>query len=190
MVPVVLFNGETQREMNIGDVELNPTPEYKPFQILLSRKMKISPDQISIHLLRSKPNPQPTDYNRRRNGKVDFGLICRHKGQIFLVVIKRYRRSSKTIRGIADFFSSERYLSLPARIRLTPESIVFIRRNHQWVELSDYFVARFFSLPEEMRVMPKNIVITGRYQVPLYKIGINLPRNSTRTKTVVPMLRR
>ncbi|KAL3642754.1 hypothetical protein CASFOL_013569 [Castilleja foliolosa] len=167
-VPVVFLDGGGEREMNIGDVEINPTLEYKPFQIMLSHKMRISPNQISLHLLHRKPYPQPTDnnYDRRRNNgyKADLGLICRsNKERCFLVVIKRYRRSSRSADKLADFLSSERYLSLPPRMRLMPENIVMIRSSYECIELVDFFVERYLSLPPRMRMLPKNMVLLRRY---------------------------
>ncbi|KAL0309449.1 UNVERIFIED_CONTAM: hypothetical protein Sradi_5887200 [Sesamum radiatum] len=54
--PVLFFDGE--REMNIGDVKINPTLEYKPFQLMLSQKIGISPNQISIYLVDRRNNPK------------------------------------------------------------------------------------------------------------------------------------
>ncbi|KAL3621562.1 hypothetical protein CASFOL_036474 [Castilleja foliolosa] len=150
MVPLVFFDGE--REMNIGDVEINPTMEHKPFKIMLSQKMRISPNSVSIHIVHRKPYPEATDYDCRRTpmtGKANFGLICRHKDRCFLVVLKRNQRS-KTFSGLPDFLSSERYLSLPPRTRLVPENMVLIRSNYRCVEISDFFVERY-DLPPRMR---------------------------------------
>ncbi|GFP86525.1 hypothetical protein PHJA_000796300 [Phtheirospermum japonicum] len=131
--PVVFFDGE--REMNIGDVKINPTLEYKPFQLMLSQKIGISPNQISIYLVDRKRNPKaPFTEDRRRipiTGKVNFGLICRQKDCCFLVVLKRSRKSrNRREREFADFLSESNF-SQPPQMRSMPENLVLLRRDQQ-----------------------------------------------------------
>ncbi|EYU18125.1 hypothetical protein ABFS82_10G062100 [Erythranthe guttata] len=146
--PVLFFDGE--REMNIGDVKIHPTLEYKPFQLMLSQKIGISPNQISIylvHLPRSN-HKSPFPEERRRipiTGKVNFGLICRQRDCCFLVVLKRSRKSrnrrERTANAVefADFlleneFSPPRIRSLPV-----PENLILLRRNQAAPPLYDQF---------------------------------------------------
>ncbi|KAL3642748.1 hypothetical protein CASFOL_013563 [Castilleja foliolosa] len=134
--PVVFFDGE--REMNIGDVKINPTLEYKQFQVMLSQKIGVSPNQISIYLVDRKRNPKSSFTGDRRRtpitGKVNFGLICHQKDCCFLVVLKRSRRSrnrrERTFNGedFADFWSESDFSS-PPRIQLMPQNVVLVRRN-------------------------------------------------------------
>ncbi|KAG6433879.1 hypothetical protein SASPL_105498 [Salvia splendens] len=135
--PVVFFDGE--REMNIGEVRVNPTLEYKPFQHMLSQKIGISPNQISIYLVDRRKNPKsPFSEDRRRipiTGKVNFALICRQKECCFLVVLKRSRKSrnrrEKAMTGLdlADLLPGSEF-PRPA-MHLAPENLVLLRRNQQ-----------------------------------------------------------
>ncbi|KAL6507779.1 hypothetical protein OROGR_023974 [Orobanche gracilis] len=134
--PVVFFDGE--REMNIGDVKINPTLEYKPFQLMLSQRIGISPNQISIYLVDRRRNPKtPLSEDRRRvpiTGKVNFGLVCRQKNCCFLVVLKRSRkwryRRERTINGVdlGDFFSESEF-SPPPQMHSMSGKLVLLRRN-------------------------------------------------------------
>ncbi|KAI3447402.1 hypothetical protein Pfo_004067 [Paulownia fortunei] len=133
--PVVFFDGE--REMNIGDVKIDPTLEYKPFQLMLSQKIGISPNQISIYLVDRKKSPKsPFSEDRRRipiTGKVNFGLICRQKECCFLVILKRSRKSrnrrERMINGVefADFWPENDFP--PTSVHLVPENLILLRRN-------------------------------------------------------------
>ncbi|GER29007.1 tRNA(Ile)-lysidine synthase [Striga asiatica] len=134
--PVVFFDGE--REIEIGDVKINPTLEYKPFQHMLSQKIGISPNQMSIYLVyRGRNQRPPFSEDRRRipiTGKVNFGLICRQKDCSFLVVLKRSRKSrsrrERTMSGV-DFhgFFSDNEFSQPPQMHPVPENLVLLRRN-------------------------------------------------------------
>lgn len=144
--PVVFFDGE--KEMNIGDVRINPTLEYKPFQHMLSRKIGISPNQISIYLVdRWKSPKSPFSEDRRRipiTGKVNFNLICRQKDCCFLVVLKRSRkarnRRERAMNGL-DFadVSPEREFSRPA-MHSAPDNLILLRRNQQVPSFHDQIV--------------------------------------------------
>ncbi|KAG6437192.1 hypothetical protein SASPL_102103 [Salvia splendens] len=135
--PVVFFDGE--REMNIGEVRVDPTLEYKPFQLMLSQKIGISPNQISIYLVDRRKNPKsPFSEDRRRipiTGKVNFALICRQKECCFLVVLKRSRKSrnrrEKAMTGLdlADLLPGSEF-PRPA-MHLAPENLILLRRNQQ-----------------------------------------------------------
>ncbi|PIM98634.1 hypothetical protein CDL12_28881 [Handroanthus impetiginosus] len=129
--PVVFFDGE--REMNIGEVKIHPTLEYKPFQHMLSQKIGISPNQISIYLIFRKKNPNwPFSEDRRRipiTGKVNFALICRQKDCSFLVVLKRSRKSrnrrERMIEGVE--FSDNEFS--PPMMHSVPENLMLLRRD-------------------------------------------------------------
>ncbi|KAM3357384.1 hypothetical protein P3S68_020314 [Capsicum galapagoense] len=90
--PVVFYDGE--REMNIGSIHIYPLLQFKAFQLMLSQRIGISPNQISIYLCDRKINSKLED--RRRipvTGKANFGIICREIDCFFLVVLKRSRKS-------------------------------------------------------------------------------------------------
>lgn len=135
--PVVFFDGE--REMNIGDVKINPTLEYKPFQHMLSQKIGISPNQISIYLVDRRKHPKsPFSEDRRRipiTGKVNFGLICRQKDCCFLVVLKRSRkarnRRERAMSGLdlSDLLPESEFPRPP--MHSVPDNLILLRRNQQ-----------------------------------------------------------
>ncbi|KAL3646939.1 hypothetical protein CASFOL_009483 [Castilleja foliolosa] len=138
--PVVFFNGE--REMDIGDVRINPALEYKPFQLMLSQRIGISPNQISTYLVNRKNSfKSPLSGDRRRvpiTGKTNFGSICRQKDCCFLVILKRSRKSrsrrERMINGgggggveFADILPENGFSPTPTR--LTSENVVLLRRR-------------------------------------------------------------
>ncbi|CAI9765914.1 unnamed protein product [Fraxinus pennsylvanica] len=128
--PVVFFDGE--REMNIGSVNIDAAMQYKPFQLMLSHKIGISPNQISIYLVAQQRNSKFED--RRRipiTGKVNFALISREKDCCFLVVLKRSRKSrNRRVRmnglEFADFLPEYDYSPEPEPER---ENLILLRRN-------------------------------------------------------------
>ncbi|GFP82674.1 hypothetical protein PHJA_000410500 [Phtheirospermum japonicum] len=138
--PVVFFDGE--REMDIGDVRINPALEYKPFQLMLSQRIGISPNQISTYLVnRKNSHNSPLSGDRRRmpiTGKVNFGSICRQKDCCFLVILKRSRKSRNRRErminasggGGVEFagISPENRFS-PTPVILAPENLVLLRRG-------------------------------------------------------------
>lgn len=126
--PVVFFDGE--REMDIGDVRISPALEYKSFQLMLSEKIGISPNQISIYLVNRRRNQKsPFSDDRRRipvTGKANFGAICRLKECCFLVILKRSRKSrSRRERMIAG----ADFVSRTAPFRLAPDHLILLRRS-------------------------------------------------------------
>ncbi|KZV15639.1 hypothetical protein F511_38639 [Dorcoceras hygrometricum] len=132
---VVFYDGE--REMNIGNVQINPALEYKPFQLMLSQMIGISPNQISIYLVDRKKNQAlPFTEDRRRipiTGKVNFGLICRQKNCYFLVVLKRSRKSRNRRERIGDIVEysdciTENQFSPPPE-HLVPDKLILLRRD-------------------------------------------------------------
>lgn len=176
--PVVFFDGE--REMNIGDVKINPTLEYKPFQQMLSQKIGISPNQISIYLVDRKKNPKsPFSEDRRRipiTGKVNFGLICRQKDCCFLVVLKRSRKSrnrrERTINGLefADFLPENEF-SRPT-MHSVPENLILLRRNQQLPfhdQITQSELADLNDRLQSFRVQREN------YQMAMAKGNLNSP---------------
>lgn len=131
--PVAFFDGE--REMDIGDVRINPAMEYKSFQLMLSGMIGISPNQISIYLVNRKRNrkSQFSDDRRRTpvTGKANFGAICRQKECCFLVILKRSRKSrsrrERTITSSGGFACENE--SSPAPVRPVPEQLILLRRS-------------------------------------------------------------
>lgn len=133
--PVAFFDGE--KEINIGSVKINPALQYKPFQLMLSQKIGISPNQISIYLVDTRKVPAlPFPEYRRRipiTGKVNFGLICRQKDCRFLVVLKRSRKSrnrrERVTNGVEfsdDFILDRIEFSSPPP---PPKSLILLKRN-------------------------------------------------------------
>ncbi|KAJ7971665.1 DNA-directed RNA polymerase subunit beta like, partial [Quillaja saponaria] len=87
---VIFFDG--QNEIFIGDIVVYPSTNYKDFQLALSQKIGISPNQFSVYLT-SKKNSSP-EYTRRIpiTSTFNFGSIGREKDMFFLVVMKISRR--------------------------------------------------------------------------------------------------
>ncbi|KAL3642749.1 hypothetical protein CASFOL_013564 [Castilleja foliolosa] len=162
-VPVVFFDGEM--EMNIGDVKISPTLEYKPFQIMLSQKIGISPNQISIYLIDLTRNPDSTFRGNRRRipitGKVNFSLICLQRDCCFLVVLKRPRRSrirrERTFQGPdLPYLLPDSNFSLPPLVPLTPENMFLMSTNYQ-VPLYDHITQPGLEyLNNRLRVQSEN----------------------------------
>lgn len=74
--PVIFFDGE--REINIGNIRIQPTLLFKAFQLVLSERIGISPNQISIFLCDRKGSK----FENRKiliTGKSNFTLISREK---------------------------------------------------------------------------------------------------------------
>nr|GMD46295.1 Deoxyguanosinetriphosphate triphosphohydrolase-like protein [Ipomoea batatas] len=124
----VFFDGE--QEIGIGDVCVNPMMDFKAFQLMLSQRIGISPNQISIYLCSRK-------VDRRKipiTGKVNFALIAREKDCYFLAVLKRSRKSrnrkAKMNGGggaVVDYgdYLSENDLAVSPQ----PENLILLRRN-------------------------------------------------------------
>ncbi|KAG8374040.1 hypothetical protein BUALT_Bualt11G0089600 [Buddleja alternifolia] len=139
--PVVLFDGE--REMNIGNVRISPAMEYKQFQLMLSQKIGISPNQFSIYLIERKnnsnSNPQsPFTEEWRRipiTGKVNFAYICSQQKCCFLAVLRRSRKSrnrkERMINGVysADFLPETVFT--PPPVRPVPANLILLRRSQE-----------------------------------------------------------
>ncbi|KAL3532163.1 hypothetical protein ACH5RR_005684 [Cinchona calisaya] len=124
--PVILYDGE--REINIGDIRIQPMLEFKTFQMMISQRIGISPNQISIYLVHHSSSPE----ERRKTpitSKANFALIVRQKNCFFLVVLKRSRKSrSRNLRPIGtdfgDYLLDNDFLPSPP-----PENVVLLRRS-------------------------------------------------------------
>ncbi|KAL0346973.1 UNVERIFIED_CONTAM: hypothetical protein Scaly_1713300 [Sesamum calycinum] len=180
--PVLFFDGE--REMNIGDVKINPTLEYKPFQLMLSQKIGISPNQISIYLVDRRNNPKsPFSEDRRRipiTGKVNFGLICRQKDCCFLVVLKRSRKSrnrrERPMNGVElpDFLPDNEF-SAPS-MHTVPENLILLRRNQRvplYDQITQSELADLNERLQSLRVQREN------YQMAMAKGNLSSPNLSS-----------
>ncbi|CDP10606.1 unnamed protein product [Coffea canephora] len=131
--PVIFYDGE--REINIGDIRVQPMLEFKTFQMMISQKIGISPNQISIYLVHHSSLAE----ERRKTpitGKVNFALIIRQKDCFFLVVLKRSRKSrNRKLRpngvDFCDYLSDNDFLPSPP-----PENVVLLRRNQAEVNMN------------------------------------------------------
>ncbi|KAK4414774.1 hypothetical protein Salat_2584300 [Sesamum alatum] len=180
--PVVFFDGE--REMNIGDVKINPTLEYKPFQLMLSQKIGISPNQISIYLVDRRNSPKSSFLEDRRRipitGKVNFGLICRQKDCCFLVVLKRSRKSrnrrERAMNGVEfpDFLTDHEF-SAPS-MHTVPENLILLRRNQRvpfYDQITQSELADLNERLQSLRVQREN------YQMAMAKGNLSSPNLSS-----------
>ncbi|KAK3226994.1 hypothetical protein Dsin_006856 [Dipteronia sinensis] len=84
--PVIFFDGD--REINIGNVVVHPSLDYKSLQSTFSRKIGLSPNQFSVFLADRK-----TSRKIPITGKANFSAISREKDCLFLVVMRSSRDS-------------------------------------------------------------------------------------------------
>lgn len=131
--PVIFFGGD--REINIGNIRIQPTLVFKPFQLMLSERIGISPNQISIYLCDCKGKFE----DRRKipiTGKANFEVISREKNCFFLVVMKRSRkaRNRKAKPNGVEFgeFLKENAFSQHFS---SSENLILLRRNQPEVNL-------------------------------------------------------
>ncbi|KAL3536035.1 hypothetical protein ACH5RR_004496 [Cinchona calisaya] len=131
--PVIFYDGE--REINIGEIRVQPMLEFKTFQMMISQKIGISPNQISIYLVHHSSSPE----ERRKTpitGKVNFSFIIRQKDCFFLVILKRsrkWRKNRKLTPNEIDFsdYLLEDYLPSPSS-----ENVILLRRNQQEMNMN------------------------------------------------------
>ncbi|CAN4109458.1 unnamed protein product [Withania somnifera] len=81
--PVIFFDSE--REVNVGNIRIQPTFVFKPFQLMISERIGISPNQISIYLCDRKGGCSEFEDRRRIpvTGKANFAMISREKNCFF-----------------------------------------------------------------------------------------------------------
>ncbi|KAL5742073.1 hypothetical protein ACOSP7_028805 [Xanthoceras sorbifolium] len=84
--PVMFFDGD--REINIGNVVVHPSLDYKSLQSIFSRKIGLSPNQFSIFLADRK-----TSRKIPITSKANFSAIYWEKDCFFLVVMRSWRDS-------------------------------------------------------------------------------------------------
>nr|DAD18888.1 TPA_asm: hypothetical protein HUJ06_020351 [Nelumbo nucifera] len=130
--PVVFFDGE--RNIDLDNINVHPSMEFKKFQSFMSQKIGISPHQISVSLIRWKPSKSPPG-NRRKipiTEKVDFSAILGEKDCFFYVTLmKRSRRErrGKPRRTLEE----ENYLSPhpidSAQEKAPPPKKILLRRD-------------------------------------------------------------
>ena len=146
--PVAFYDGE--REINIGNVRIHPSLDYKTFQSILSQKIGISANQITIYLVEGKRSKFSPEIHRKIliTGKANFSVIAReaNKECFFLVVLKRSRRDRRRNKPKQSSVELGEYLPESAFLRPQwPENILLLRRNQNQNEtdlinskLSDY----------------------------------------------------
>lgn len=122
--PVMFFDGE--RDINIGDIKVHPMLEFKTLQVMMSQKIGISPNQISIYLY-----DQKTGQRTPITSKVNFSVVVCKKDCFFYVVLKRSRKSKarKLLRSngldYGDYLLDNDY-SPPS----PSDNVILLRRNH------------------------------------------------------------
>lgn len=124
-VPVVFSDGE--RETDIGNVVVHPSLEFKTFQLIMSRKIGISPQQFSAFLA----GPE----TRRKipiTAKFNFAAVSPEEDCFFLVVLKRSKRERRrrTRREAReDEYYGSRMSVVQRTIKKVPENVMLLRRN-------------------------------------------------------------
>ncbi|KAK1429276.1 hypothetical protein QVD17_11482 [Tagetes erecta] len=92
--PVILYNRE--RQINVGDIEINPTTDFHSFRTILKQMTGISYNNLTSYLVESRTSETQSD--RRKlliTSKTDFNILMREKNAYFLVVLKRSRRERR-----------------------------------------------------------------------------------------------
>ncbi|KAI3747980.1 hypothetical protein L6452_10765 [Arctium lappa] len=112
--PVVLYNGE--HRINVGNVEIHPTLDYKQFRIVLNQMIGISYNNLTTYLIDNRREAiQPEQRKILITGKVNLSGLVREKTCYFLVVLKRSRRDRRRKHNYKQIGAD-----LPPRHRFTP----------------------------------------------------------------------
>ncbi|WOG91130.1 hypothetical protein DCAR_0310378 [Daucus carota subsp. sativus] len=85
-LPVSFYDGN--HEFNIGQIKLHPSLDYKALQSLLSQRIGISPNQMSIYLVDINNTPKRKTLV---TNKASFNLILQEQNCTLLVILKRSR---------------------------------------------------------------------------------------------------
>ncbi|KAM3339857.1 hypothetical protein P3S68_029726 [Capsicum galapagoense] len=129
--PVIFYDGE--REVNVGNIKIQPTLEFKPFQLMISQRIGVSPNQISIYLCDRRSGGGSKYEDRRRmpvTGKANFALISREKSCFFLVVLKRSRKARNRKVKPKDGVEFGEFL------KENVSNLILLRRNQPEMNLS------------------------------------------------------
>lgn len=126
---VIFFDGE--REIDVGPVTIYPSLNHKAFQSILSQKIGISPNQMSIYLA-DRRNPKLPYENRNKvliTGRASFERLCRERDRVILVVLKRSRRDRRRRR--ARHSTSNEYTEYLSGNYFSPApgKVILLRRN-------------------------------------------------------------
>ncbi|KAL1813343.1 hypothetical protein ACET3Z_023408 [Daucus carota] len=120
LFPLAFYDGEC--ELKIGHVSINSSLDYKAFQQILSQKIGISPNQMSIYLVDRKKSKLYHQDQRKVliTGRASFRLILKEKDCAVLVVLKRSRRDRRRRSKLGNVESS---------YCIDPENFILLRRN-------------------------------------------------------------
>lgn len=133
LFPLAFYDGEC--ELKIGHVDIRSSLDYKSFQQVLSQKIGISPNQMSIYLVDRKKSKQYHQDQRKIliTGRASFRLILKEKDCAILVVLKRSRRDRRRRSKLGNVESS---------YCVEPENFILLRRNMP--ELVNHSVLPYF----------------------------------------------
>ncbi|KAK1391537.1 hypothetical protein POM88_010593 [Heracleum sosnowskyi] len=102
LLPLSFYDGKC--EINIGQVKIDTSVDYKAFQSILSQKIGISPNQMSIYFVDRSNNPNLMHQRRILiTGKASFNLILQGKDCTVLVVLKRSRKVRRQNSKLSNF---------------------------------------------------------------------------------------
>lgn len=120
LFPLAFYDGEC--ELKIGHVNIHSSLDYKSFQQILSQKIGISPNQMSIYLVdRNKSKLYHQDQKKILiTGRASFRLILKEKDCAVLVVLKRSRRDRRRRSKLGNVESS---------YGVEPENFILLRRD-------------------------------------------------------------
>ncbi|GMH09994.1 hypothetical protein Nepgr_011835 [Nepenthes gracilis] len=123
---VIFFDGD--REIDIGNVVVQPSMQFKTFQSMISQKIGISPHQITIYFEKSSSPSSFKSYRRIPiTSKFNFASIVAERNCFFRVVLKRSRRVRRRPRK--QIVEEDDSYSIHSDI-ISPENFLLLRRNH------------------------------------------------------------
>ncbi|KAI3747097.1 hypothetical protein L6452_09542 [Arctium lappa] len=181
--PVVLYDGE--REMDVGNIKIHHTLDFKQFQIMLKETIGISYNNLTTYLVESSKSKSPSE--RRKiliTGKVNFSVLVRETNCYFLVVLKRSRRDRRRKpnkqSGIEFAFPTS----------VSPEYLLHLRRNQ--VDLIDGQMSSVYGsycygdLFHDLQMKRENYVNTvlNRNHACYLPLNVNFPRAEEAYSTV------
>ncbi|GMH23148.1 hypothetical protein Nepgr_024991 [Nepenthes gracilis] len=127
-IPVVFSDGE--REIDIGNVAVQPSMQFKAFQSIISQKIGISPHQFTIYFQKSSSPPSLNNYRKIPvTNKFNFASTVADQNCYFRAVLKRSRRVRRRRHPKHSFEEDDDDGYSIAEEINPPENFLSLRRN-------------------------------------------------------------
>lgn len=127
--PVIFFDGE--RDISIGDIKIHSALDFKAFQLMISQRIGISPNQISIYQVDRK-----TGHRNPVTAKTNFALVVRQKDGFFQVILKRSRKARSRKPRLNGFDYGDYLLDSDYSPPSPLENVILLRRNQPELNLN------------------------------------------------------